>query len=153
VSSNTSDCSRRFRMSIFEVTPEDIEKLSDTDLRTLVAYVAEQEVLLLGQSPAGVTYGGHQNAGDGGIDVRVDLKASAPDGYVPRLQTGYQVKAEDLGKAGILKEMKPKGILRPSIIELGKAGGAYIIVSSKGTLSSACSCVPSRMNRNILMKL
>jgi hypothetical protein len=122
-------------MSIFEVTPEDIEKLSDADLRTLVAYVAEQEVLLLGQSPAGVTYGGHQNAGDGGIDVRVHLKAGAPNGYVPRLQTGYQVKAEDLGKAGILKEMKPKGILRPSIIELGKAGGAYIIVSSKGTLA------------------
>lgn len=123
-------------MSIFEVTPEDIEKLSDEDLRTLVAYVAEREVVRLGLSPAGVTYGGHQNAPDGGIDVRVELgDADGVAGYVPRPQTGYQVKAEDMAKSDILKEMKPKGVLRPSIIALGSSGGAYIIVSSKGTVS------------------
>ena len=96
-------------MNIFEVTPEDVEKLSDGDLRTLIAYVAEREVVRMGRSPAAVTYGGHQNAGDGGIDVRVDLEGSASvAGYVPRPKTGYQVKAEDMPKGDILKEMKPK---------------------------------------------
>jgi hypothetical protein len=123
-------------MSIFEVSPEDIEKLSDSDLRTLVAYLAEQEVVRSGHSPVSVTYGGHQNAADGGIDVRVDLASSDRiAGYVPRPKTAFQVKAEDMAKGGITSEMKPKGKLRPAIIALGKAGGAYIIVSSKGTLS------------------
>lgn len=123
-------------MQIFEVTPEDIERLGDADLRTLVGYVAEQELLRRGHSPVAVTYGGHQNAADGGIDVRVDLDDDTIDGYVPRPKTGFQVKAEDMAKADILVEMKPKGVLRPSIVELGKAGGAYVIASSKGTVSS-----------------
>lgn len=123
-------------MSIFEVTSDDVEKLSDSDLRVLVAYVAEREVVRSSHSPASVTYGGHQNAGDGGIDVRVDLAPTDKiAGYVPRPKTGFQVKAEDMAKGDIIKEMKPKGQLRPSIIKLGEAGGAYIIVSSKGTLS------------------
>lgn len=123
-------------MSIFEVTSDDVEKLSDGDLRVLVAYVAEREVIRSSYSPASVTYGGHQNAGDGGIDVRVDLEPTEKiAGYVPRPKTGFQVKAEDMAKGDIIKEMKPKGQLRASIIKLGEAAGAYIIVSSKGTLS------------------
>lgn len=123
-------------MVIFEITPEDIEGLNDVDLRQLVAYVAEQEVIRLGGSPSSVTYGGHQNAPDGGIDVSVELGASNAGGYVPRSNCGFQVKAEDMAAGDILTEMKPKGVLRPSIIELGKAGGAYIIVSSKGSVSA-----------------
>lgn len=123
-------------MAIFEVTPEDIVRLNDVDLRQLVGYVAEQEAIRLGGSPAAVTYGGHQNAADGGIDVSVDLGVANAGGYIPRSQCGYQVKAEDMAAADILAEMKPTGVLRPSIIELGKVGGAYIIVSSKGTVSN-----------------
>ena len=120
---------------IFEVTPEHIEALSDVDLRTLVGRLAEQEVVRAGHSASSVTYGGHQNAKDGGIDVRVDLGAAAIDGYIPRAQTGFQVKAEDMPKSAIQQEMRDSGKLRPSIIKLGKAGGAYIIVSSKGSVS------------------
>jgi hypothetical protein len=120
---------------IFEVTPEHIEALSDSDLRTLVGYLAEQEAVQAGQSAAGVTYGGHQNAKDGGIDVRVDLGKTAIKGYIPRAQTGFQVKAEDMPEGKIKDEMCPDNKLRPSIVELGEAGGAYIIVSSKGTVS------------------
>ena len=120
---------------IFEVTPEHIEALSDIDLRTLVGCLAEQEVVRAGHSASSVTYGGHQNAKDGGIDVRVDLGAAAIDGYIPRAQTGLQVKAEDMPKSAIQQEMRDSGKLRPSIIKLGEAGGAYIIVSSKGSVS------------------
>src|SRR5438093_3500709 len=97
---------------IFEVTPEHIEALSDSDLRTLVGYLAEQEAVRAGHSPAGVTYGGHQNAKDGGLDVRVDLKDGTINGYVPRLQSGFQVKAEDMPASAIQKEMSPEGKLR-----------------------------------------
>jgi len=121
---------------IFEVTPDQVAALSDTDLRTLVGYLAEQEVRSQGHSAAAVTYGGHQNAKDGGIDVNVDLNAAATKGYVPRARTGFQVKAEDMPRAAILKEMAPKSKLRDAIRELGEAKGAYIIVSSKGSLSN-----------------
>lgn len=120
---------------IFEVTPEQIEALSDTDLRTLVGYLAEREVVSQGHSASGVTYGGHQNAKDGGIDVRVDLNASDTNGFVPRPNTGLQVKAEDMPRGAIIGEMAPGGKLRESIRKLGEAGGSYIIVSSKGSVA------------------
>jgi hypothetical protein len=66
---------------IFEVTPEHIEVLSDSDLRTLVGYLAEQEAIRFGYSPSSVTCGGHQSAKDGGVDVRVEYAPPA----APRL--------------------------------------------------------------------
>ena len=47
---------------IFQVTPAHIEELSDTDLRTLIGYLAEREIVTYGHSPAAVTYGGDQRA-------------------------------------------------------------------------------------------
>ena len=129
---------------IFEVTPEQIELLSDTDLRTLVGHLAEQEAVRAEHSAACVTYGGHQNAKDGGIDVRVDTSGGAISGYVPRSSTGFQVKVEDMPKSKILDEMRPKGTLRPAIRMLGEAGGAYVIVSSKG--STADPALSARRN-------
>lgn len=120
---------------IFEVTPDQIELLSDADLRTLVGYLAEQEAIRAGYSPVCVTYGGHQNAKDGGIDVRVDTGGKPITGYIPRPLTGFQAKAEDMPKSEVLKEMRPKGILRPAIKAIGEAGGAYVIVNSKGSTS------------------
>lgn len=120
---------------IFEVTPDHIERLSDEDLRTLVGRLAEQEAVRAGHSTAGVTYGGHQDASDGGVDVRVDLGAVPIKGYIPRSQTGYQVKAESMPKGAIAREMRPAGIVRPSIVKLGEVGGSYIIVSSKDSVT------------------
>jgi len=120
---------------IFEVTPEHIEQLGDSDLRTLVGMLAEREAVRQGHSAASVTFGGHQNAPDGGIDVRVDLGLGEVTGYIARGRTGFQVKAEDLPRAGILKEMRPGGTLRSSIIDLAKKNGAYIIVSSQGSVA------------------
>jgi len=122
---------------IFEVTPEQIERLKDDDLRTLVGYLAEREVAVAGKSTSGVTHGGDQNAQDGGIDVRVDLGTCNISGYIPRPQTGFQVKAADMARGAIKKEMRPGGKLRPSIVRLGEDRGAYIIVSSKGSVADA----------------
>ena len=98
----------------------------------------EGEVLAHGHSAATVTWGGHQNAGDGGIDVRVALGMGATiSGYVPKAATGFQVKAQDMPKNAILTEMAPGGVVLPSIAELAANGGAYIIVSSRGSTADA----------------
>lgn len=123
---------------ILEVTADQIADLTDTDLRTLVAYLCEREVRAHGHSPSAVTWGGHQNAGDGGIDVRVALPAgTAIAGYVPKPATGFQVKAQDMPHGAILKEMAPGGVVLPSIAELAADGGAYVIVSSKGSVADS----------------
>lgn len=124
-------------MILFEVTPDDIFALSDADLRTLVGYLAEQELREQGISSAGVTYGGHQNAKDGGIDVRVDVPSLYKAGYIQRTQTGFQVKAEDFPAGEIDKEMRPDGAIRQSISELANKSGSYIIVSSKGSVADS----------------
>lgn len=121
---------------IFEVTDKQIERLNDSDLRTLVAFLCAQTLRTQGHSPAAVTAGGNQNAKDGGIDVRVELPAgTAVSGYVPAAATGLQVKAQDMPRASVIEEMVPDGVLRPSIEDLARRGGAYIIVSSKGSLA------------------
>src|SRR5690606_37561262 len=120
---------------IFEVTDDQIERLNDTDLRTLVGHLCEEEVRKQGHSPAAVTRGGNQTAKDGGIDVRVALASGSQiAGYVPTAATGFQVKAQDMPRQEVLDEMAPKGVLRESIVELASRQGAYVIVSSRGSL-------------------
>src|SRR4051794_40037166 len=121
---------------ILEVTGDQIAQLNDADLRTLVGYLCEREVRAHGHSTSAVTWGGHQDAADGGIDVRVALPAGAAiSGYVPNTATGFQVKAQDMPRAAVVNEMAPQGVVRSSIAELAANGGAYIIVSSKGSLA------------------
>lgn len=123
---------------MFEVTAEQIELLNDTDLRALVGLLCEQELRTLGYSPAAVTSGGNQNAKDGGIDVRVDLPdGTAVSGFIPASASGFQVKAQDMPRGEILDEMAPKNALRPSIADLASRRGAYIIVSSQGSLADS----------------
>lgn len=122
--------------SIFEATPEQIAALTDVDLRELIGLLCEQEVSAHGHSTAGVTWGGHQNASDGGIDVRVSLKKTAKiAGYIPRPSTGIQVKAQNMHRAAILNEMAPKGKLLDSIHQLAANSGSYIIASSLSSVS------------------
>jgi hypothetical protein len=121
---------------MFEITSDDIALLSDEQLRSLVARLCESEVKRRGISPSCVTWGGNQDATDGGIDVRVALPQKVEiEGFIPRPNTGFQAKAEDTPSAKILSEMCPNGVLRPAIRELANRSGAYILVSSKGSTS------------------
>jgi hypothetical protein len=121
---------------MFEITGDDIALLSDEDLRSLVGMLCESEVKQTGFSTSGVTWGGNQNAADGGLDVRVSLPDGAEiSGFVPRAATGFQVKRSDMPRAEILEEMRPGGTLRPVFRELANRSGAYIIVSAAGSTS------------------
>lgn len=121
---------------MFEITGEDISLLSDEDLREVIGRLCEAELRRNGMSPLSVTWGGDQNAADGGIDVRVAMGAEIPANCaIVRPNVGFQVKAEDMSRARILSEMRPGDSLRPSIRKLADISGAYVIVSSKGSVS------------------
>lgn len=121
---------------MLEVTGDDIAALGDEDLRALVARLCEAEMRKRGLPASAVTWGGAQEAADGGIDVRVGFAASTVfDGFIPRAASGFQVKKADIPPAEITVEMRPGGAIRLSIQKLADEGGAYIIVSGNGSTS------------------
>jgi hypothetical protein len=83
---------------MFEITPDDISLLNDKDLRTLVGLLCEAEVRSSGYSTSSGTWGGHQNAADGGVDVRVDLPENTViKGFLPRAACGFQGESRGHG--------------------------------------------------------
>lgn len=116
---------------LFEVSIHDIVDLDDGDLRELVARLCIAGLAEAGLPPTPVTWGGDQRAPDGGIDVRVQLPmGTPPTTRFPRAATGFQVKATRMGPGEIQREMCPNGLLRPSIQDLIRAKGSYIIATS-----------------------
>src|ERR1700730_9781850 len=128
---------------MLEITPDHIAELADDDLRTLIGLLCEAELARHNLPVSAVTWGGNQRAADGGLDVRVALPAgSAVTVFVPRPNTGFQVKCQDMPRNAILAEMRPANVVRPVICELADASGAYVIVSSQG--STADSALQNR---------
>src|SRR3982751_4458393 len=98
---------------MFEISSKDIAKLDDEQLRAVVARLCEAELRSRGLSTSCVTWGGNQNAPDGGIDVHVALPPDTSiEGYIPRVDTGFQVKQEDMPASRIAAEMRPQNALR-----------------------------------------
>jgi hypothetical protein len=121
---------------MFEASGNDITSLSDSDLRSLVARLAVAELRTKGLPRSSVTAGGNQDAADGGIDVRVECPSEIADpDFVPKRLTGFQVKKPDMPPSAIRGEMRPGGVLREAIRELADASGAYVIVSSQGSVA------------------
>lgn len=119
---------------MLDITGVHISKLSDEDLRTLVVKLCEAELRRSNLPLSAVTAGGHQNAADGGLDVRVELPDGTPDlDFILRNITGFQVKQQDMPASAVKLEMRPDGNLRPSIFELASKQGAYVIVSGQGS--------------------
>ena len=124
--------------NLFEITGEDIAKLNDADLRTLIGQLCEADYRSAGLPTKGVIWGGHQDARDGGLDVVVrDDVPPPPKSFIPRSVTGFQVKKPKMPREKILKEMQPDGALREEIKALIRDGGAYIIVSSSDSTTRA----------------
>jgi hypothetical protein len=123
---------------MLEITADHISELADDDLRTLVGLLCEAELSNHDLPVSAATWGGNQRAADGGLDVRVALPAgSAVTDFVPRPNTGFQVKRQDMPRTAILAEMRPSNAVRPVIRELADVSGAYVIVSSQGSTSDS----------------
>jgi hypothetical protein len=128
---------------MFEITGDDVSLLNDEDLRALIGRLCEAELRRCGHSVSHAAWGGNQTAQDGGLDVHVSLPTGAEiEGFIPKPETGFQVKKPDMPRKAIIDEMKPDGVLRPGILELAKASGAYIIASSMA--STAFSALKRR---------
>jgi len=123
-------------MDIFDITNKDIELLNDEDLRSLIGKLSEADLKRQEKGPNGISYGGDQNAADGGIDVYIEVYGvENSNNFVPRNITGFQVKVPDMTPASIRKEMSPNGTLRKSVEEIVKKKGAYIIACGGRTIS------------------
>jgi hypothetical protein len=123
---------------MLEITGDYIALLNEQDLRTLIGRLCEAELSRRVLPLSAVTWGGDQNATDGGLDVRVQLSSGAViDGFIPRANTGFQVKRTDMPRSNILQEMRPDNHIRPTIGELAASSGAYIMVSSLGSTSDS----------------
>lgn len=123
-------------MIFFELEPTDISSLDDGDLRELVARLCEAELIQQGLQPSSVTWGGAQEAADGGLDVSVRSasRISNPN-FVPRESTGFQVKKHSMGKSACRREMEEDGKPKAVIEDLASREGAYIIVSGRDDCS------------------
>lgn len=139
---------------MFEITGNDIAGLNDVDLRSLVTHLAIAESRAKGFPRSAVTSGGNQDAADGGLDVRVEYPADIGDpDFIPKRITGFQVKKPDMPPGAIGKEMRPQGVLRDVIRELALAGGAYVIVSSQGSVADKPLAERRRAMRDALHDL
>jgi hypothetical protein len=121
-------------ISLLEISGDDIELLNDTDLRMLIGLLCEADYRSAGLSLNGIKWSGNQDASDGGLDVTVHSDFNPPENsFIPRKNTGFQVKKPDMPRSKISKEMRPNGSLREEIKKLIREQGAYIIISSSGS--------------------
>ena len=99
--------------TILNVSDDDIEALTDIDLRELVARLCCAELRAKELPVSAVTWGGNQTDPDGGIDVRVSLDQTIEiSGFIPKPRTGIQVKAQDMPRGEIIDVMKPEAATR-----------------------------------------
>lgn len=126
----------KYKMKSLELTVEDITSLNDGDLRELIGRLCEAEFLQQQLPLADVTWGGAQEAADGGLDVSVDSNSRLKQpNFIPRNCTGFQVKKHSMGKAACRKEMSDGSNPKPILSEIADKKGAYIIVSGKDDCS------------------
>ncbi|MEY8392323.1 hypothetical protein AALA98_13335 [Lachnospiraceae bacterium 45-W7] len=122
---------------MLEIESTHIEELNDSMLRKLIGLLCEEELTKSHINVRKVFWGGHQNAADGGIDVRCEYEGKLDDNsFIPRNKVGFQVKLCDLKPKQILTEMRDKSDeLKESIQELCREKGAYILVCGKSSVT------------------
>ena len=125
-------------MGPFDITKEMVADLSDEGLRELLRHLLETEAKARGIPATGISVGGNQTAGDGGVDASIIWTGEPkPKAWLPRRTNMFQSKAETMGPAKIEKEMRRNGTPRPIFTELAKKRGSYIIFSTDDPSASA----------------
>ncbi|MEI9412007.1 hypothetical protein [Mesorhizobium salmacidum] len=118
-------------MAVFEITKEMIASVEDEQLRQLLRRLLEAEARAGNIPLSAIGVGGNQTAGDGGVDGSIAWNGPPnPEGWLPRRTIYFQSKAEVMGPAKLIHEMRPKRVPRPIFSELAAIGGAYIVFSS-----------------------
>ena len=133
---------------IFDVTGEDIAKLGDSSLRELIGLLCEADYRKANLPVKKISWGGNQDAQDGGLDVVVEDDVTPPvNSFVPLAKTGFQVKKPKMTPSAISKEMLAKnGTLKADLRNFLSNNSAYIIVSSGDSLAQKSKAHSSRIN-------
>ncbi|OOV86706.1 hypothetical protein [Oceanospirillum linum] len=117
-------------MAIFDISKDELLRLSDVQLEELIARLAEAEIAAQGHSPAYVSWSGSINAPDGGVDIRVQVPTDhLSSGFIERADTIFQAKKHSMTAGKIKDEMRAKNKLHPTISDQASKKGSYIIVS------------------------
>lgn len=121
---------------MLNVSKKQIQDLKDDDLRELIALLSISTLNKYRISSKSVSYGGSQDAKDGGVDIRIKFVKKQPiNDFIDNKNVIIQVKVPNMTASGIKKEMCPCNSLRASIKELEACSGKYIIASSKSDLT------------------
>lgn len=125
-------------MGPFEVTKELVAQLGDEQLRKLLERLLIAEANARGIPHIGISVGGNQTAGDGGVDASISWAGDpSPSGWLQRQLAYFQCKAESMGPAKLRKEMRPDDQPRAIFTELAAIGGAYVVFSTDDPSKSA----------------
>jgi hypothetical protein len=128
---------------LLQITGKDIGNLRDEDLRDLTGKLCEADYLQAGLSIRKITWGGDQDAADGGVDVRIrrlteinpEIAQPPHNSNVPRAETVFQckkAKKDAITPSKILEEMGKADVVQ-LLSELATVDGAYVIVSGGTT--------------------
>lgn len=121
---------------MLDIEEKDIAKLNDADFRNLIGLLCEADYRREQLPTNGITWGGHQDAPDGGVDVRINhIGKQAKQAFIQGGQVIIQVKSYDMPKQAIHDEMRPEGILREPIKQLAPQKGSYIIICNTENLT------------------
>lgn len=106
---------------MFGIAGNDIAQLRRRRPAQFGGRLCEAELHRRNLSTSAITWGGDQGRR---FNVRVALPAGTPiDVFIPKPNTGFQVKKLDMPHGEIFAEMKLKGEVRPVIVELAKTSG------------------------------
>lgn len=115
----------------FDVTEDNVQLLNDDQLREVLRLLLEAEARQRGVSLACVFIGGDQNAGDGGVDGRIEWVGDPePSGWIPCRKCLFQSKAETMAAGKLKNELAPNGVVREFFEDLARVSGAYIVFST-----------------------
>ena len=118
-------------MGPFEVRKEMVAALDDAQVRKLLERLLIAEANQRSMSHFGISVGGNQTAGDGGVDASINWTgAPEPSDWLPRRSIYFQCKAEAMAAAKLRDEMRPSGVPRPIFAELAASNGAYIVFAT-----------------------
>ena len=132
---------------MFDIPKDQLLRLSDVDLRELVARLCEAELSRAGAPVSAVRWGGSHTTPDGGLDIEIRVEGQEFAGdFVPRPGLEFKSKNRGCQRGKIIEEMSPKGNLRPIFPELARDNGCYIIISLDDDLTPAGRPLAARRN-------
>lgn len=98
---------------MLKVSKKQIQDLKDDDLRELIVLLSISTLNKYRISSKSVSYGGSQDAKDGGVDIRIKFGKKQPiNDFIDNKNVIIQVKVPNMTASGIKKEMCPCNFLR-----------------------------------------